>query len=310
MVREECPHFFRGERCTGAGLPHPESIRGCTVPTGCRRLSEQPVTHKPSLRDAGWNCPRCDAVNMRGRAKCFKCSTPRPEGEAPPPGEEVPVTKRRKKGKRKMPPRHGWKRYLKVRGSSAAAAFRARAATKYYPESGSDVNHPFAQLVMQEGLVTVFGGLTVCLLSTIWRQAEVVVESVAKGVVFVIDTIAMVGADTVEMVGFVTKILLMVYGVVMCLQLLATHWHLLVKLMLLLAGRNPEANVAREGPSPFPAEVQEVWSSGGCSNGGCRLATLPSARGKGKELWYSGSWLLYQVDVGSELGFGCQGNVH
>ena len=95
-----------------------------------------------------------------------------------------------------------------------------------------------------------------CLLATVWRQAEVVVESAARGVVFVIDTIAMVGADTVEMVGFVTKILLMAYGVVMCLQLLATQWHLLVKLMLLLAGRNPEANVAREGPSPFPAEVR------------------------------------------------------
>ena len=43
---------------------------------------------------------------------------------------------------------------------------------------------------------------------------------------------------------------------VMCLQVLATHWHLLAKLMMLLAGRKPEANVAKKELSPFSAELQ------------------------------------------------------
>ena len=82
-----------------------------------------------------------------------------------------------------------------------------------------------------------------------------VVEAATKGLVLVIEAIAMAGSETVEMISFVTKLLLVAYGVVWSLQLLATHWHLLVKLMLLLGGRNPEANVARELSLPFPAEV-------------------------------------------------------
>ena len=263
-IRLNCNHYYKGALCEGS---HADDFWGWATPpksgSGASRSHGLSQTKRAArdaqvelARDGGWRCPNpaCDATNMRGRTKCYKCSRARPAGESPPPGAEAPVSKRRRKGKRKMPPRHGWKRYQKVRGSFAA--FRARTATKYYPESGSDVNHPFAQLVMQEGLVTVLGGLSVCLLASAWRQAEVVVDSAGQGVVFVIDTIASVGADAVEMVGFVTKLVLVVYGVVMCLQVVATHWHPLAKLMMLLAGRNPEANVAKKGASPFSVELQ------------------------------------------------------
>ena len=44
---------------------------------------------------------------------------------------------------------------------------------------------------------------------------------------FVIDTIASVGADAVELVGWITKVLLLVYGVVIGLQVLTTRWYYL-----------------------------------------------------------------------------------
>ena len=272
-VRLSCNQYVKSRKCTGtydddfySWVARPKE--STTAPRSHGRsytARAQDRVSKALEEDAGWACNRCQAQNMRARAKCFKCSCDRPASEAAEPGAEESLPGRcRKKAKRKKVPRHGWNRRVKGRG--AVDAFRSQ-PTSYDPDSGSDGNHPYERTASVMAAAT---GLGVFLASKVWRSLERVVDGAADGAIMVVDAVSTQAAELTEWIGTAAKGVVLVcfaLAVVECACAVESYdWSWTAKARLFMAGRNPEANVDPRAV-PFSQELVAKAARLGTSHG-------------------------------------------